>query len=43
MTSEYLFLDELCHSLFSVGKEQVTSEYPRGLTSSKNVAIIIYK
>ena len=29
MTSEYLFLDGLCHSLFSVGKEEVTSEFPR--------------
>ena len=30
VTSEDLFLDGLCHSLFSVGKEQVTSVYPRG-------------
>ena len=31
-----------CHSLFSVGKEQVTPEYP-WVDAIKNIEIIIYK
>ena len=32
-----------CHSLFSEGKEQVTSEYPQGWRHQINDEIIIYK